>query len=208
MNVAGAILAGGRASRFNGAHKCLLDLPSGETIVQRLLSEFAQAGIEETAICGGDLRAYAPHGVPVISDLSPGLGPLAGIESALAYFERRASAVLFVPGDFPLITAMEIESLHDAFCRSARPAVFAETAGFVRHPLCSVVHIRALTEVRLAVSDGRLSVIELWQRIGAEPVFFEIADRFADVDTPEEFAALLGAKPYFGGESIEKLYRG
>lgn len=194
MEFAGAILAGGKASRFGGIAKGLLNHPSGQTFVEYLLGEFRLAGITRTAICFGNECAYAPHGAHLLPDNSPSCGPLGGIEAAIAYFELLADAAVFLPCDLPGISAGEILRLTVEYCRSGRPAVFAETAGFVRHPLCSVVHIGALNDVRAAIAGGRLSAREFMDSIGAAPVFFENEVAFKDVDTPREYSEIAGFK--------------
>ncbi len=204
MEFAGAILAGGKASRFGGIAKGLLEHPDGRTFVEYLLGEFERADISQTAICFGAACAYAPHGAHLLPDNSPCCGPLGGIEAALAHFERRADAAVFLSCDLPYIGAGEICRLMEEYRRSRRPAVFAETAGFVRHPLCSVVHIGALKDVREAIFGARLSAREFMSSIGAKPVYFENERAFRDVDTPFDYASVACALQAQKGMRNEK----
>ena len=191
MEIAGAILAGGKSTRFGGAPKGLVRLPSSMTLVERLLAEFAFAGIRNVAICSDDCHSYGAFGRLVLPDRSSGFGPLAGIESALAHFAADAQAVVFLACDLPFITSTEIKSLIAAWYCSGRPVAYAETPDFVRHPLCSVVHIDVLDEVRIALLEKRLSVIELWERLAGEAVYFHDALRFDDVDSPDDMKAVF-----------------
>ena len=193
MNIAGAILAGGKARRFQGKPKGLLRLPGGSTIIARLLAEFDKAKITPVVICADDEQAYAHLGAPVVPDASPGHGPLAGIESGLRWHESTADAVLFMPCDLPLITASEISRLAAESRRSGARILLAETGAFSWHPLCSVVHVALLDEVVAAIAGGRLSVHALWRELGAATLHFAEAKRFTNVNSPEEFARLIGA---------------
>ena len=54
--VGGAILCGGKASRFGGKPKGLITLPDGQTIIGRMLDEFEKAGIAHTVLLSGDSK--------------------------------------------------------------------------------------------------------------------------------------------------------
>ena len=92
------MLAGGRSSRM-GVDKAL-ELLAGRPLVAHALDLLHQAGLP-AAIAG----ARSPLAVfaPVVEDLQPGLGPLAGISAALASTSAPRSA--FVSVDLPLLPA-------------------------------------------------------------------------------------------------------
>ena len=80
IETAGFVLAGGRSSRM-GRDKSLLEL-DGEALVAR-----AARRVEAAAGCVaivGHVGRHGHFGWPVVADLRPGEGPLAGIEAALA----------------------------------------------------------------------------------------------------------------------------
>ncbi len=134
--IAGAILAGGRASRFEGLPKGRLRLPDGRTLIARLLAEMKSAGLESVVVSANVNELYADLGVPVVPDITSSIGPLGGIEAVLNYYKHgsmaafgngiwsgwptpslkshyqgAAGAVLFLPCDLPSLTRHEIRRL-------------------------------------------------------------------------------------------------
>ena len=83
MDVAGAILAGGAASRFGGVAKGLVSV-GGTTILARLRAAFRTAlGREPVLIANApDAGTWAP-GLSIHADVIPGLGALGGILTAV-----------------------------------------------------------------------------------------------------------------------------
>src|ERR1700756_4525428 len=82
MTVAAAILAGGRGKRMGGADKGLVCV-GGTPIVARQLDVLAPL-FAERIIVAGDPTPYKDFDARLITDLHPGAGPLAGLESAPA----------------------------------------------------------------------------------------------------------------------------
>ena len=97
--VTGAVLAGGRSSRF-GRDKAL-EVVGGATLLERALA--ALAGCGERLVVGGSDALYGFAGVPVAPDVVPGRGPLGGLETALAVatFPRVALTACDMPGLTP-----------------------------------------------------------------------------------------------------------
>lgn len=99
--VAGAILAGGKATRMGGLAKSFL-VVDGKRIVDRQL-EVLRPLFEELLISANDAAAYAPLGLPVFPDALADQGPLSGI---LAVIEAaRAPRVVAVACDMPWLSA-------------------------------------------------------------------------------------------------------
>lgn len=236
--IAAAILAGGRATRYGGVAKGLLQLPNGESIIARLVRIIGSAGVTEIVICADDPSTplgtspapYEHLGLPIIPDhagfTKPApIGPLGGIAAALRHFGGRADGVLILPCDMPAITEREIRALMEAFGgprptspeaptssviapsprgergkgvrlgvggRSPAPLVVAVTEAEMQ-PLCAVLRPSLLDEVLDAVGRGELAVGRLWRKLGAELVRFPGSKPFANVNTPEDFAAWIEA---------------
>jgi molybdopterin-guanine dinucleotide biosynthesis protein A len=188
MRVAGAILSGGEATRFAGAPKGLVEISPGAAIIAHVLEEMAASGLGEIIIVANDREPYRPFAREVVSDLRRGVGPLAGIESALTHFASSHDAVLFCPCDLPGITRREFRGLLSAFLDSAGPVVTAETDGFLWHPLCCVVRGAMLKEVRGAIDRGVRSVNALWRESGAVPVHFDDDSAFFNVNARDDLA--------------------
>jgi molybdopterin-guanine dinucleotide biosynthesis protein A len=203
ITIAGAILAGGASSRFNGRPKGLLGLPGGQTFVERLSDAMAGAGVQERVISSGDPGIYSFTGLRVIPDLTPGRGPLGGIEAALHHFANRADGVLFVPCDMPNFGSSEMVRLKEHFRRGRHRVVMAESSeGFV-HSLCGIVRVDTLGDVARAVRDGRLRPLELWQELGLERVRFDDPGPFVNVNTPADYDE-IGGEPSGEPESPQR----
>jgi len=82
MKVAGAIIAGGPASRLGGVAKPFLRI-GGRTIAERQL-ESLRAAFARVLVVANDPAPWAPLGVEVVPDQVAKAGPLGGIQTALA----------------------------------------------------------------------------------------------------------------------------
>ena len=111
MELLGAVLAGGRSSRF-GSNKAVA-LLDGRTLVDHAAETLARY-VDEVVIIG-------PEGLPDLP--RPGLGPLGGIAAALDHAaERGIRCVLTIGCDMPVLPAGLIEALlrrAPAFCADA-----------------------------------------------------------------------------------------
>lgn len=184
--IAGAILAGGDARRMGGIPKGMLETCDGISVAERLILELGRADINDIAIIANDRGPYARCGVPVIPDIRTGIGPLAGIETALVHFTGRSDAVLFVPCDLPQITADEFRALKQAFRPAETPVVFARTADFFWHPLCAVVHNALATDISGAIDGGKRKVRDIWRLLDAVGVEFAEHSIFFNINSPAD----------------------
>ncbi|UUZ83494.1 NTP transferase domain-containing protein [Paenibacillus sp. P26] len=103
----GVILAGGQNRRMNGRSKAPLTI-GGQTFLSRQLSEMSRVCSELLLIAPDRTpfeRELEPYGerVRIEADLHPGLGPLAGLETAMT---MALGEVLWVVGcDMPFLSA-------------------------------------------------------------------------------------------------------
>jgi molybdenum cofactor guanylyltransferase len=185
MNIAAAILAGGKASRLGGIAKGLLPDAAEVPLLQRLLAELAIARIDEVILSANDPRPYAGFGKTVVADLHPGVGPLGGIEAALHHLAGRCEAVLFLPCDLPNLSAIEVTALIRAHESAPDRIAMAETAEN-EHPLCAVVPVALLPAVSAAIAVGHYSVRRLWHELGASAVRIDNALSLLDLNTPAD----------------------
>jgi len=184
----GAILVGGKASRYGGVQKAMLDAGGGTPIIHKLIHEMTCAGLEEILILARDDRTCDDLGREVVMDLRSDCGPLAGIEAALTHLAGRCRALLLCPCDLPGITRRQFTELISRFDATAAPVVVAETDDSFWHPLCAVVHIDALQDVTDALDQGKGGVAKLWRDLGAEAVHFDDPAPLFNVNTPEDLA--------------------
>lgn len=85
--LSGVILAGGRSLRM-GRDKAWLEA-GGQPLLLRQIGLLTEAGLRNLAIAAGpedrDPLPCTPPGIPLLRDLRPGLGPLAGVECGLRW---------------------------------------------------------------------------------------------------------------------------
>lgn len=189
MRKSAAILAGGRASRFGGRDKSAL-VVDGRAILDRQLAALAQVdGIDDVLIVGGS--ATRP-GTRLVADIVPGSGPLAGIHAALTH--AATGNVFVVACDMPYVSAGLIERL---FAQLDEADIVVPQTDRGYHPLCAVYTSRCLDPIARRLADGKLKVMDLFADVRTRVVNFVNADprdvlSLANVNTPEEFAALNG----------------
>lgn len=187
--IAGAILAGGAATRYGGVAKGMLSLPTGKPMTGRIIDQITEAGIRPIVIIANERRPYESCGCLVLPDAVPGQGPLGGIATALSHFEASRGAVLFMPCDLPGIMASHVTALCEAFEQGDAPIVAARTDESTLHPLCAVVKVdqRPVIEERANQPENR-RVRRVWRELGAQMVDFADATAFHNVNSPEEMA--------------------
>lgn len=151
--VAGAILAGGGATRFGGAPKGL-ERVGGERIVDRLANILAAAlGGPPLLVANAPDAATWGTGLRVVSDLVPGAGSLGGILTAVA---EAPAPVVCVAWDMPFVTAPLVRAL--AAGLDSADVCLPESGGRRGvEPLCGAYGpaCRAAIEARIAAGDLR-----------------------------------------------------
>lgn len=198
-DVAGAILAGGKARRMGGAPKGALRMGGGVSLIERLLEQMLLAGVGKVVISANSMRPYAHLGFTIVSDARADSGPLAGVEAALRHFGDRYDAVLCVPCDMPALSSAEMLTLMRSMAARGEPLVFAETAGPQKHPLCVVIRTDLLDSVSTTLDRGAFGASDLWLRLGGAPVHFENSDAFINLNSPDDVNAwLAGTREHYG----------
>lgn len=176
-----AILAGGRASRFDGRDKSAL-VVGGSSILDRQLSELSRL-TDDILFVGptgeGKPTSWARGAVSVrvVPDRVPNRGPLGGLDAALA--AARDNEVVVVACDMPFVTApflaflVSLAANHDIVVpRTAR--------GY--HPLCAVYARSCGTAVARRLAAGELAMSGLLDELRVRIVTGEELDAFGDRD--------------------------
>lgn len=176
------ILAGGKASRLNGIPKGNLIVKNGNAIIANIIQEVQKSAIENIIISANNSAPYLSYNLPIIKDNYSDYGPLAGIESALKYYQKRVAAVLFLPCDLPHISLREIAALSDFYLQTKSPVVFAATLDH-QHPLCAVVNINCLAAVNDAINNRVKKPFLVWQKLKAEVLEFADNYPFSNINT-------------------------
>jgi molybdopterin-guanine dinucleotide biosynthesis protein A len=204
LNIGGAILAGGKASRMGGIPKGMLRPDGVLSLIERLLVQAASSGIGEVAIVTNQPDVYAHLPCRIICDRRIDMGPVAGVEAALIHFSGRCDAVLVLPCDLPAFSSREMSHLLRAYASSDAPVVSAETADRRRHPLCAVVAATLLGDIVTAIERGITRIDELWSRLGGSRATFENSEAFINLNSPLDVAVWRAERelPAFSSETI------
>jgi molybdopterin-guanine dinucleotide biosynthesis protein A len=186
-----AILAGGRASRFDGRDKSAL-LVGGRSILDRQLTELAPVCDDVMLVIGGRVPAEPPPGLRLVRDRVPECGPLGGLDAALA--AARHDALIIVACDMPFVTGRLLAYLL-ALTSEADAIVPRTERGY--HPLCAA-YTRACQPAiaeRLARRQFRmvdfLAAVRVREVCGDELAALGDHHRLlANVNTPAEYDGL------------------
>jgi molybdopterin-guanine dinucleotide biosynthesis protein A len=186
---AAAILAGGRATRLDGALKPLL-VVGGQRIIDRQLA-ILRPLFDEVVLITNDPAPFAGIDIPLLPDRQPGKGPLAGIDAALAHFGTR-DAVVCLAGDMPFLNAALVQHLRDA---PPALALVPRVAGRP-DPLCARYDQMFAAHARRALDENRLAVHALLAQLPIEYLeesrlrrFDPELRSFMNVNTPEDLRA-------------------
>jgi molybdopterin-guanine dinucleotide biosynthesis protein A len=156
--VIAGIFVGGAASRFGGIAKGMLATSDGETVVGRLVRIVRAIGIDPVFV--GKRPGYETVGLPTISDLGTGLGPLGGLCSLYRHVLQNAGddRVVVLACDMPFVSSASLERL----CTASGPLVAARRDGRWE-PFFSAHDARVmLPRVEAALSAERLSLQSLF----------------------------------------------
>ncbi|NYT86853.1 molybdenum cofactor guanylyltransferase MobA [Pollutimonas harenae] len=185
----GLVLAGGQARRMQAGlgtvvDKGLLDV-RGEPLVahaQRFLTPHVQTVLISA---NRNAQAYAVYGEVIADDAALGdsLGPLAGVERALAM--ARTPWLMVLPVDVVNVPPDLASKLLAAVDAHVAPIAYACTTERA-HPLCMVLHVRLAHSLRHYLMGGDRKV-QLWQdQHQAVPVVFQGDGLFLNINTPAD----------------------
>jgi molybdopterin-guanine dinucleotide biosynthesis protein A len=179
MRTAGFVLVGGNSSRMK-QDKALLPW-RGEALVMNIARTVEEAAGNVALV--GRPRVPGLEDLEHLQDLRAGLGPLAGIEAALA--SGRGELNLILACDLPRVETHTLKQLIDAAAVSGAKCVVATSPDGRVHPLCGVYHSDCLPEVQRALDAGRLKLMDVLGELRAR--YFEVTQRIWNVNTPEEY---------------------
>ncbi|MBB3059653.1 molybdenum cofactor guanylyltransferase [Microbulbifer rhizosphaerae] len=192
MKVCPVILAGGQSRRM-GRDKALLQLPGGQTLLQRaqslLSSLHAAAGVEFLPPLVSGNR---PSG---IADSEPVRGPLGGLHAVAEHLRREqiaCDALLAIPVDMPLLGAEQLEKLCAEGVGSGEGAL---CFGRCYLPLWLRLDESSRDCLQGAITPGKeASVKALVRELGGRQLEMPPGNWHINVNRPEEFAEIYGAE--------------
>ncbi|HUQ45666.1 MAG TPA: molybdenum cofactor guanylyltransferase [Gemmatimonadaceae bacterium] len=193
----GVLLAGGAARRFGGRPKGLATL-GGARIADRVLAALRSATRSQVVIANDPEAAVWFPGERLVADDAPGLGPLAGLASALRACE--GAPALVVAWDMPFVTA---ELLRELCWRGEAGAIAVVPVHGVdawSEPLCAWYAPGCLDVCLALLAAGARRAGALFDALpGAETIgdtdlasLGDPAHLFTSVDTPGLLAELGG----------------
>jgi molybdopterin-guanine dinucleotide biosynthesis protein A len=188
MPVAGFVLVGGRSERM-GRDKARLpvNIESLSRETQLLVQEIAgnvKCAAGNVTLVGAAAR-YCDLPFECLEDLRPSLGPLAGIETALA--TMRSEQALIVACDMPGLDVSWLRQLIDEAVRRRVACLISKDSDGSLHPLCGIWSSRCLPSVRQALDEGCRRVLAVTRQLDAE--FLESHCPIHNLNTPGDWAA-------------------
>lgn len=193
-------MAGGSARRFGGLPKGLA-LVGEVRIADRVLTALRGA-TERQVVVSNDPEAddWFPK-LRVVEDETPGLGPLAGIETALR--AAKGGSVIVVAWDMPYVTAPLLRGMRALGEIAGTAVVPVHGEPPVVEALCAYYPPSALEVCRALLAAGERRAAALWDALpGATTIperllveHGELDRLFMSVDTPEQLESLGGEMP-------------
>ena len=190
--IAGVLLAGGRARRMGGGDKCLRTL-GGRSLLARAIAR-ARPQVSVLAInANGDPARFGDFALPVIADPVEGFaGPLAGVLAGLdwaaaaghSHVASFATDAPFFPTDLVARLVAAIDGGADIACAAS---------GGRAHPVFGLWPVRLREDLRRALCDDGIRKVDAWTARHA----------LAEVDFP-----VAGHDPFFNANRPEDLARG
>jgi molybdenum cofactor guanylyltransferase len=181
------ILAGGNSTRM-GTDKAFAML-DGRTLLARALDRCRTMTSEVWIV--GDRKKFAPF-APVVEDVFPGCGPLAGMHAALRTSRTDLNLVLAV--DLPFVSPALLHFLV-AQARQNGAIVTVPRAGKGWQPLCAVYRRIFAEAAETALRAGRYKIDALFEDAVTHAVGEEelrsagfSPEVFRNLNTPEELA--------------------
>lgn len=188
-NITGCILAGGRGLRMGGADKGLIpwqDKPLAGHMLDRLAPQVGPVLI----IANRNVDRYQALTAPgvtttVLPDAAPGyLGPIAGIEAALAACQT--PFLVTVPCDTPGFPTDLVTRLHDALA-GGQADVAVTHDGEQRQFLFALYRTSVLGSARAALEAGERAVWRWHEKLDViEVSFANAANQFANFNSKQD----------------------
>ena len=194
MSVLGAVLAGGRSTRF-GAPKAIQTV-GGVRVVDRVTRVLRDAGVDDVIGIVNDASLAVAIGLPHRADILRDVGALAGVHAALVWArERGAEGVVAVACDMPFLEAALLRALMDE--RAGADAVIPESDGPRGvEPLCAYYGVGCIPAIEEAAArgDGRMIGFHGAVRVRRLPLetvcmLGEPALLFRNINSPVDHAA-------------------
>jgi molybdopterin-guanine dinucleotide biosynthesis protein A len=190
--ITGLILAGGRAQRMGGIDKGFIlfhGKPLIESAIDRLKPQVSTILINANR----SITKYSHYGYPVLLDETPDFsGPLAGFSVGLKHC--KTPYLLTSPCDSPLFPTDLAEKMANELEGKNLELVYASTKEanekIWAQPVFCLMKSTLKASLDAFLSKGDLKIDRWFKDLRSGTVVFDSAQAFANVNTPEELAAL------------------
>lgn len=189
-----AILAGGRATRFDGRDKGSV-VVEGRSIRAHQLHHLSAVTTDILLVGAPDAPAAGDPPTPTlrhVRDRVPGLGPLSGLDAALA--AARHDVMVVVACDMPFITSAFLLYL---LSRAEEAEVVVPRTERGYHPLCAVYTRACQPAIARRLAEGRPRLTGLFDEVRVRIVeaadiepFGTPARLLANVNSPADLETL------------------
>jgi len=185
QDITGVVLAGGRATRWDGRDKGLIQV-SGRPMISHVLDALAPQ-VERIIInANRNLDEYRAFGLPVVTDASRDfLGPLAGIASGMA--AARTEWVAITPCDSPLLAADCVGRLVSACEDDERTDIAVAHDGDRIQPVFALIRRALLDDLDAFLESGGRKIDRWYGQQRMQLVdFSDNPDNFLNINRRED----------------------
>ena len=191
-DVSAFILTGGKSTRM-GTDKAFVQL-DGRTLLARILD--VTRSVTPSVQIVGDRSKFVAF-APVVEDIFPNCGPLAGIHAALRATQTDLNLILAV--DVPFVSLAFLQYLITRAQNSPEAIVTLARANGGLQPLCAVYRRAFAEPAENALRGGHYKIDALFERANTRIVEQEELETagfspriFRNLNTPEDLVAAQG----------------
>lgn len=188
--ITGIVLAGGKATRWGGDDKGLVDI-AGRPMVAYVISALAPQVGRIVVSANRNLDAYRAFGWPVAADASGEfLGPLAGLDAGMRAAGENCEWVVTAPCDSPLLGSDIVARLHAAATDSGSNIAVAHDGQRIQ-PVFALISRELLSDLEQYLDDGGRKTDQWYGRHRMELVdFSDCPDNFLNINAPGDRATV------------------
>ncbi|MFB5661457.1 molybdenum cofactor guanylyltransferase [Alteribacillus sp. HJP-4] len=186
MNIHGAVLAGGKSSRY-GRQK-MFEAYHGLPLYQYSVQALKQGGADSIYIVTNRKLAprFAENEGEILLEDTPYQGPLPALALALKQLQKD-SWVFLLAADIPFISAEFVKKLIENADSGEIDAVIPVSGGRV-HPLHGLYHQCCLSSALMLIGEGKAGMYPLLQKVRTSYVPFPDEQKdFININRPEDW---------------------
>lgn len=184
LSVAAVVLAGGAATRMQGADKGLVSFKD-QTLVEAVIDRIRPQVDELVISANRNIETYRKLGYPVVTDAISGYpGPLTGIAAALDVI--KSDYLVTVPCDSPYVPTDLVEKLSEAFFTNPSLKCASVISQGLKQPIFMMIKKEMRTSIEAFLGKGERKVRAWLESEGVAWVEFDDLSAFDNFNTLEE----------------------